>query len=400
MNALKLGWIDYSSEHRDKVMAVLHALAEPGAVDELGIGLIRDGFADILFPGTSTIQTRAKYFFIVPYLLMELEKDNHSTPKELIEKLGEAEVDLIEILNREGSSSGVIGARAGRKLKRKPSNIYWNGLRTFEIFKHGSLSLDNYAKAIFRMKNKKDAAKSFGNEETDDAGLVSGEYSSTFWRCILPESNWKDTLSMELTFDEANFLKGRITSAEKSKDSLFSFLLSQDSDKLNMINDFEAIGEVFSLPESIYEDYNKAKRFNKFIAGANIRYNVILSDGENEEAIQKWSEWLNSSFVEEEFKSFSYMDIINRLHIKNSKLIIFLREWQKALLSGDEKTIDRLIIKREIELKSRDRAKLQNSKNFTYEAGSWVGSSKLQYRFKDAKVIIEDIFAGLGDNNA
>ena len=40
------------------------------ALDELGIGLIRDGFSDLFFPGTSTIQTRAKYFFIVPYALI------------------------------------------------------------------------------------------------------------------------------------------------------------------------------------------------------------------------------------------------------------------------------------------------------------------------------------------
>ena len=55
MGRIQLGWIDYSSEHRNKVMAVLHALTAPGAVDELGIGQIRDGFANLLFPGTSTI---------------------------------------------------------------------------------------------------------------------------------------------------------------------------------------------------------------------------------------------------------------------------------------------------------------------------------------------------------
>ena len=58
MSSIQFGWIDYSSEHRNRVMAVLHALAAPGAVDELGIGQIRDGFANVLFPGTSTIQTR------------------------------------------------------------------------------------------------------------------------------------------------------------------------------------------------------------------------------------------------------------------------------------------------------------------------------------------------------
>ncbi|WP_269522421.1 DUF6361 family protein [Coraliomargarita parva] len=57
-----IGWIDFSSEHREKMRAAIDCLSTPGAIDELGIGTIRDAFADILFPGVSTIQTRPKYF--------------------------------------------------------------------------------------------------------------------------------------------------------------------------------------------------------------------------------------------------------------------------------------------------------------------------------------------------
>ena len=64
---MQLGWIDFSKNERNKVLSVIHQLEEPAAVDELGLGAIRDGFADYFFPGTSTVQTRAKYFFIVPY---------------------------------------------------------------------------------------------------------------------------------------------------------------------------------------------------------------------------------------------------------------------------------------------------------------------------------------------
>lgn len=123
LNEIKLGWIDYSKQDRDKVMSVLHILSEPQAVDELGVGQIRDRFADILFPGTSTVQTRAKYFLIVPYLLMELEKDKNTTPKKIMDKLNEQELSLIPILNKE-HSEGVIGKLSGHKLKRKPSSIY------------------------------------------------------------------------------------------------------------------------------------------------------------------------------------------------------------------------------------------------------------------------------------
>ncbi len=68
---MKLGWIDFSKNERNKVLSVIHLLYEPGAVDELGLGAIRDAFADYFFPGTSTVQTRTKYFLIVPYILKE-----------------------------------------------------------------------------------------------------------------------------------------------------------------------------------------------------------------------------------------------------------------------------------------------------------------------------------------
>ena len=50
------------------------ALNEPGTLDELGIGPIRDTIADTLFPGTSTIQTRARYFLFIPWILQKAEE--------------------------------------------------------------------------------------------------------------------------------------------------------------------------------------------------------------------------------------------------------------------------------------------------------------------------------------
>ena len=68
---MQLGWVDFSKEDREKVLDVMNLLQEQGAVDEIGIGLIRDAFANMFFPGTSTVQTVAKYFLIVPYILKE-----------------------------------------------------------------------------------------------------------------------------------------------------------------------------------------------------------------------------------------------------------------------------------------------------------------------------------------
>lgn len=47
---MPIGWIDFSRDERNKVLNVIHLLDEPGAIDELGIGAIRDAFADCFLP--------------------------------------------------------------------------------------------------------------------------------------------------------------------------------------------------------------------------------------------------------------------------------------------------------------------------------------------------------------
>ena len=66
-------WLDYSEEQRQKMLDVVSLFREKETRDELGIGTIRDAFADIFFPGTSTIQTRARYFLFIAWLMKDLE---------------------------------------------------------------------------------------------------------------------------------------------------------------------------------------------------------------------------------------------------------------------------------------------------------------------------------------
>lgn len=46
--------------------------------DELGLGGVRDVFADLLFPGTSMIQTVAKHFVFVPLVYRSQESKRSS----------------------------------------------------------------------------------------------------------------------------------------------------------------------------------------------------------------------------------------------------------------------------------------------------------------------------------
>ncbi len=69
-----LTWLDVSAEQQRRVREIIRLFEEPGTRDELGIGPVRDSFSELLFPGTSVIQTRARYFLFVPWHFQEADR--------------------------------------------------------------------------------------------------------------------------------------------------------------------------------------------------------------------------------------------------------------------------------------------------------------------------------------
>ena len=110
---MQLGWIDFSKTERNKVINVLNMLSEKGTLDELGIAPVRDGYSDLFFPGTSTIQTRAKYFLLIPYIMKDLERSGESNPGRFIAALDSKERICAEtFLTNNSNENGVIGSLA------------------------------------------------------------------------------------------------------------------------------------------------------------------------------------------------------------------------------------------------------------------------------------------------
>jgi hypothetical protein len=397
--SLQIGWIDYGSRDRNKILSVLSLLSTPEAVDELGIGVVRDGFADILFPGISTIQTRAKYFLLVPYIMMELERENILSPKSFLDRLSKEEIALISLLKKD-NAEGVIGGRAGEKLQRKPSSIYWNGFYTFGIFQnYARLSLNGYVRAVCALKREKRLLSAIGHIEKSEGTGDADMYCSAcgFWRVPPPPENWRENVTMELTVEEASFLRERIIKSEHSKDSLLAYILRNKIYEVKDYYDISIIEKKIKLPQTIHKDYKMALDFAEFIYGANIRYNVILSGCKNDLANEEWGIWYRSvtnGFIQ----NYDIYEAVNRLSIRGynrARLLPFIGKWKEAVLTGDAAVMDELIIAREIELKGKERAKL-SSENFSWREGVWLGGGKLQYRFPNSRRLIEDIFNGLG----
>jgi hypothetical protein len=394
---MNIGWIDFSKEQRNKVLSVINLLSEPGAVDELGIGTIRDYFSNIFFPGTSTIQTRAKYFLLTSYLLNELEREKGMTPDKMIHRLHEQELSFIDVLKQSGQT-GIIGETAGMKLKRKPSDVYWNGIRTFGLFTGGKMSIHDYARVTCHIKANKQNIKSQGTKDdekdADDRDAVMGDLIGNFWKLPIVPTNWREHLSIDLTKQESEYLRKQIISAVPN--SMIGYMLEKNYTDIIRIDSFDNLeGMINVLPDQMKSDYFMAKEFADFVYGIFIRYNIILSQEKDDDAIAKWERWGS------EIAKYGNIDLhnilFNRLQINNGKLITFLLDCKDAMIRNDIKKLDELVIAREIRLKGNKRSKLNNASEFKYK--EWVGIGKLQYRLRNAQNIMEDIFEGLGIDN-
>ena len=305
---VQIGFIDFSKEERNKILATLKLLGTQTALDELGIGVIRDGYADILFPGISTIQTRAKYFVLIPYLFQKAAELNLQSGAQVRKWLIAAEDKLVQTLvdNSDDSENGIIGKRAlgqKRTVKMRPSGIYWNGLRTFEILRGTGVSLTAACSMIAASSKMKAELTVVTDGETfDDQEAAS--YNSILFSPILPENNFEKKAAILLTKKEAEFLAYKISQSTLTKNTLLDFLIKNKLD----CNSFDDIPEGI-LPKALKKDYRLARDFSDFIIGAHIRYNVIFSEYQDDEMIDEWNQWRNAFIT----RTFSLDDILSRI---------------------------------------------------------------------------------------
>ena len=100
-----IGWLDYSEEHRQKMREIIDLFKDEDSVDELGLRSIRDPLADLMFPGLSTIQTRARYFLLVPWLYQRIE--NQRVPaSRAATRARDWQYDLVKAMRNGGVHGG------------------------------------------------------------------------------------------------------------------------------------------------------------------------------------------------------------------------------------------------------------------------------------------------------
>ncbi len=396
-------WLDYSERERRKMLDVVDLFREHDTRDELGMGSVRDAFADMLFPGTSTIMTRARYFLLVPWTYQRLER-LHVRSAEMAARARQAELNLVEPIER-SDDKGNIGKLAKTALKRLPSSVYWQGLsvwgiRTFngaQVQYHRSL--DRYYVQLVQHGGR-----------TPERDVEHDDLIEPNWHAglVAPPEDFPKECSLSLTRGEAEYLAERIRLSPDCSGSLLAEIVTkrQRHDDVPFAWQHPHCAK---LPPRLREMLDHAQNFSEVMHGAPLLYNLMLAEqGRRKESIAKYrqnfEEWAKSisarARVLAEWDRPRFWEIVRSVNPRiTAPTHEFINSWWDSALAGNtERLCDspaaRLLIRdREHKLK-KNLARLDNPGAQELWTGD-SGTAQLDFRWFITQRLLGDIFDGL-----
>lgn len=398
-----LTWLDSSSAARQRTMEIIKLFEEKGTVDEIGIGTVRDAISDVLFPGTSTLHTRARYFLIIPWLYRYLE-GKQVPSAEITQAARKLEGELIEKIIESGDAEGVIGKRARARLKILPSTMYWSGTEAWGVRTYPG-SKDQYHRSLTRFYGRVN-----GGSRDDDRNPLDGAPTRN-WHAGLPvppDGFPKKPLGFTLTKEEAEYLRDRLMI--RCSGTLLAHLV----DVCRPAPEAEFVWEhpeFAGFPERNKGQLLHARNFSEAIYGAALLYNILLAEAKEQEEWladhrEEFKEWASDvSGRLGDLKAWSRADFWTLVTRQNPRIStstrMFIDRWLDLVLAGPparlatDKGARLLITDRERLIKGR-LARLQNQAAL----GQWLGSSgllRLSYRWNpEVRRVAADIQEGLG----
>lgn len=287
---MQLGWVDYSREERETIKELLKVLGESGSLDELGVGIVRDSISDLLYPGTSVLHTRAKYYILIPELFKKAMKSGLTTGAEVRNLINTDQDRIARALRRAldeetgTKAAGIIGGRSDRGVKMKPTRIYWNALRTTEILCNGDMSFDDACSAVagYNRKTQNIVIKYESDDnggDADDAGV--GNFALFNAPCKERIEDYLDNPTLHLRKDEADYLRTQFLHVPVMKNTLMEYCLKTKTSFDGVALDDIPTGD---MPEVLRHNLELAIEFANFIYGAYIVYNLLFFENGGENA--------------------------------------------------------------------------------------------------------------------
>jgi hypothetical protein len=382
-------WLDHRDEDQRRVREALSAFDQPGMVDPLGFGVVRDAFSEMLFPGISTVQTRARYFLLVPWAYRRLDVEKVRS-RDGARRARELEVATIEALLR-GSDSleGIIGRNRRAATKQLPSFIYWGGLGRWGIRAYRG-TRQEYVGSLDRRR----PTMADGSEEP--------------WPGLPPEPPgvFEET-SLRLAADEAEFLVDRTVRATSGT---YLELLVRDgaADQDGELPWLHPL--LVDAPPKIARRLEHAELFAYATWGASLLYNAELSrlleaDGQApletdyEELIRTWL--LEMSKRRTELGSWNRDEFWAEVATENPRALstrAFVDWWLDLAIERPKRAVSSTEVRRELQRRESKvkgpRAKLATRRARERSPGA-QGGELMVFRWPQVRRIVRDIHEGL-----
>lgn len=419
----QIGWIDFSIRDRERVKQIIERIRPEGQLDELGVGYLRDNISNLLFPGVSTIQTRAKYFFIVPYILLDYVRSpkNKNARNTLLNHLQDQEHKIKNLLKDKyngQNKTGIIGITLSenKRVKRNPSEIYWTGLNTFgcihnQDLSSNQLSLKNY---LSNIENHQTTERSVvQDDENNNDDTMSWEDSIFGINVPAPGGNWNniENLSIDLSLIEADFLKSQFVHFKNPvlQKSLIPSFVKNDSLQMllftcNNFQEFVVEALELNIADSLKNNLKTAYNFALIMEIAHLLYDDILQKKFHPDEYNKAFEAealdlilnLEDKIIDK--SSFDLENVFKLSHrrIQSSELFIFefwkLIQSTSAQINLESSPLITLLKKREYQNKGR-KSRLQQTKQYNSDIlpNKRISLIIFQYRFYNVKTLFRDI---------
>ena len=423
----KIGWIDFSPLHRERVKRFIELMEEDGVQDELGVGTIRDAMSNKLFPGFSTLHTRAKYFFITPYILLDKERKQRKSEsgKDYFNRVEiETNNTIIKFYEscKERKEESYFGKfKKDGVLKRQPSEIYWNGITT--------LRLVNYDGTLDQLLRDKHSTieELLSCNQGDDTVKEQGENNKPRVVDAGSADGWIENITekgLTLTSVEAQILRDRLI--KHTPNSLPTELLTNDEvwevykaaaykDKGNeqitnaLINFVEKAYKLVEN-EELRTNLITAHDLSLFLYGPHIAYNLRLAEQVKaaESVIQElrdmgivWLETLEQRMID--YKRFDISNCMQDVNVKPTTRLFLKKVQQLITQQGKRQNIETelcdLVEQQERKNKKKKRRFYKLEENRVVdenEKGAWIGLGLINYRYAAALAIMKDIQEVLG----
>jgi hypothetical protein len=403
-----LTWLDYSDHDRRRALELIKQFREQDTRDELGIGTIRDAISDILFPGTSTIQTRVRYFLLVPWTYLQLEAKR--IPSAAIrERARREELKLVPALLASDDPEGTIGRLVGDRLKILPSTIYWSGLHHWGIRLYPGhkdryhRSLDGFYAAQSRIPRA-------------DDGERLGSARTRNWHAGIPSvpADFPSAASLRLRKVDADYLRERILT--QCPRTLLAFLVDRglEANEAEFPWEHPQLGD---LPEHNQRELDHARNFSIAIHGAPLLYNLMLSElTQNGDLVEEYraalADWLLAlESILPRLHNWNLREFWALVRRQNPRISapteLFVTRWLDLALSptraaiADNAAARSLIKDRELAMK-RNLSRISNPRAREMWGGA-AGARQLTYRWSPiVRNVVRDIKEGVegGASNA